>query len=217
MKNCLRMILPAALLMTFLCASASAAEAKIATVDLKKLFDNFYKTKLATDAIKKRAAELDKDDQDYKDKFQQAKDDYEKLRSQANDQALSDEERTKRKQEADAKLKQLQQSQTIIEQFERQAQSTLNDQRMQARQKVLAEIQAAVAAKAKAGGYTLVIDTAAESISPSPVVLYSNGQDDLTDAVLAQLNIGAPIDMPATTTATPSSSLMNTPAGTTTK
>src|SRR4051794_16769297 len=88
MKNSLRMILPAFLLVMFLCASASA-QTKIATVDLKKIFDNFYKTKLATAAIQKRAAELDKDDQDYKGKFKQATDDYQKLVSKTTDPALS--------------------------------------------------------------------------------------------------------------------------------
>jgi len=205
MKNSLRMILPAFLLVTFLCASASA-QTKIATVDLKKIFDNFYKTKLATAAIQKRAAELDKDDQDYKSKFKQATDDYQKLVLQTTDPALSSEERAKRKQEADAKLKQLQESRTVIDQFERQAQATLNEQRMQARQKVLAEIQSHVASIAKAGGYTLVIDTAAESISPSPIVLYNSGENNLTDAVLAEINVGAPIDLstPATSPTTPS-------------
>ena len=46
MKNILRTILPAFLLMAFMGGSA-LAQTKIATVDLKKLFDNYYKTKLA--------------------------------------------------------------------------------------------------------------------------------------------------------------------------
>ena len=38
----------------------------------------------------------------------------------------------------------------------------------------------------------MVFDTAADSINQTPVILYSNGENDLTEAVLAQLNIGAP-------------------------
>lgn len=205
MKNYLRTMLPAVLLMTFLSGSA-LAQPKIATVDLNKLFNNFWKTKEASAAIQRRAAELDKDDQDYKQKFKQGTDDYQKLLAQANDPALSAEAREKQQKAADEKLKSLQESKTVIDQFERQAQATLNDQRKQAWQKVLVEIQAKVTAKAKAGGYTLVIDQSAPSINQAPIVLYAAPENDLTDAVLAQLNVGAPIDVstPAAMPSTPS-------------
>jgi Skp family chaperone for outer membrane proteins len=61
---------------------------------------------------------------------------------------------------------------------------------------ILKEINAAVAAKAKAAGCTLVIDIAAETINQTPMVIYSTGENDLTDAVLAQLNVGAPVNLP---------------------
>jgi len=37
-----------------------------------------------------------------------------------------------------------------------------------------------------------VIDTAAEGIQNTPIVLYSNNDNDLTDAVLTQLNASSP-------------------------
>jgi Skp family chaperone for outer membrane proteins len=51
----------AVLFLTFLSGSA-LAQTKIATVDLRKLFDNYWKTKQAQAAIQERAAQLDKDD-----------------------------------------------------------------------------------------------------------------------------------------------------------
>ncbi|HEU5395658.1 MAG TPA: OmpH family outer membrane protein [Verrucomicrobiae bacterium] len=208
MRNGFKRILPVLLVLAFSGATA-LAQTKIATVNMQKVFEGYYKTKLATAAIQKRKAELDKDDKDYKDQFKTANDEYQKLMAAASDPALSSEERDKRKQAADAKWKQLQESRATIDQFERQAQATLAEQVQQMQQKVLVDIQAAVASKAKAGGYSLVLDSA-KGANGLGAVLYTSGQDDLTDGVLSQLNVGAPIDIssPGVLPATPS--LLNT-------
>ena len=193
MKNMFRTILPVFLLMAFMGGSA-LAQTKIATVDLRKLFDNYYKTKLAQAAIQEHAAQLDKDDKSMKDDLKKGGDDYQALQQQANDQALSADERDRRKQAAADKLKELQANKAAIDQYERQAQTTLGEQRQRMREKILVEIKAAVTIKAKAGGYTLVFDTAGEPDNGTMAVVYSSGDNDLTDAILAQLNAGAPID-----------------------
>src|SRR5580693_6452245 len=54
MRDFLRMLFPAILLLAFSGVPA-LAQNKIATVDLQKLFDNYYKTKLATAAVQERA------------------------------------------------------------------------------------------------------------------------------------------------------------------
>jgi outer membrane protein len=205
MRNILRTIFPALLLMTFLSGSA-LAQTKIATVDLKKLFDNYWKTKQAQIVIQDRAAQLDKDDKSMKDDLKKGGDDYQQLLLQANDQALSAEERDRRKQAADDKLKQLQASKAAIDQYERQAQTTLGEQRQRMRDNILVEIKAAVATKAKAGGYSLVFDAAAETVNGTMTIVYTSGDNDLTDDILSQLNAGAPIDVtkPAATTTAPS-------------
>ncbi len=191
------------LLMTFLGGSA-LADAKIGTVDLRKLFDNYWKTKTAQAAIQERAAQLDKDDKGMKDDLKTGSDDYQKLLLQVNDQGISSDERERRKQAADEKLKQLQSSKTAIEQFERQAQTTLGEQRQRMRDNILGEIKIAVNAKAKTEGYALVLDSAAETVNGTLTVVYNNGENDMTDTILSQLNAGAPIDVtkPATNTAT---------------
>jgi len=190
--------------MTFLSSSA-LADTKIGTVDLRKLFDNYWKTKTAQAAIQERAAQLDKDDKGMKDDLKKGSDDYQKLLLQVNDQGISSEERERRKQAADEKLKQLQGSKTAIDQFERQAQTTLGEQRQRMRENILGEIKVAVNAKAKAEGYSLVLDSAAETVNGTLTVVYTNGENDLTDTILAQLNAGARIDIstPATNTTMP--------------
>jgi outer membrane protein len=194
MKNILRMILPVFLLVAFMGGSA-LAQTKIATVDLRKLFDNYYKTKLAQAVIQERAAQLDKDEKGMKDDLKKGSDDYQQLLEQSSDQALSADERDRRKQSAADKLKDLQASKAAIDQFDRQAQTTLGEQRQRMRENILTEIKVAVTAKAKSAGYALVFDTAAETINGTMTIVYTSGDDDLTGAILSQINAGAPIDV----------------------
>ena len=193
MKIILRIVLPTILLLTFF-SSPALAQQKIATVDVQKLFNGYWKKKQAEVALNDRKTELEKEDRGFIDDLKKSKDDYQKLLDVANDQAVSDDERARRKQAADDKAKQIQDSQQTIVQFERQAQATLAEQSQRMRENILKEIQAAVATKAKAGHYTLVIDSAAQTVNQTPVFLYNEGQDDLTTDVLNQLNAGAPID-----------------------
>ena len=92
--------------------------------------------------------------QEHEGRFQKGQRRLPDASGQANDPAISAEERDRRKQAAADKLKQLQTSKAAIEQYERQAQSTLSEQRQRMRDKILVEIKAAVSVKAKAGGYT---------------------------------------------------------------
>ena len=201
--------------LTFLLLSVlsvpALAQTKIGTVDLRKLFDGYWKTKTAQAALTDRKSQLDKDDKGMRDDLKKGGDEYQKLLEQSNDQALSADERDKRKQAAADKMKQLQESKNAIDQFERQAQVTLSEQSQRMRENLLGEIKVAVSAQAKAAGYTLVIDSAAETANATTAVIYSNGENDLTDAALKQLNVNAPIStIPATPVANTPSSLLST-------
>jgi len=194
-------------ILTFLLLAAfsvpAQTQAKIAAVDMGKLFKGYWKTKQAEVALDKRVSDLQKEIKDMADSLDKAQADYSQLLEQAGDQALSAEERDKRRQAAADKLKEINSSKIAIEQFNRQAQSQVVDQRQRMTANLVSEIQKAVADKARAGGYTLVVNsTAAETI------VYSSG-DDLTDAVLKQLNAGAPIDVTPATDVVPINSLLS--------
>lgn len=201
------MILPVVLLMTVLSGSAFA-QTKIATVDLKKLFDGYWKTKQAQSVINDRRAQLQKDDKSMQDDLTKSAKEYQQLLDQASDPAISDDERSRRNQAAADKQKQLQSNKAAIEQFERTAQSQLAEQFQRMREGILTDLKAAVVSKAKTSGYDLVLDSAAETANGTTVLVYSSGANDITEAVLAQINAGAPIDVispasaPATNSAT---------------
>jgi len=194
-------------LLVFLSVPA-LAQTKIGTVDLRKLFDGYWKTKQAQVALNDRKSQLDKDDRGMRDDLKKGSDEYQKLLEDANDQAISADERDRRKAAAADKLKALQDNKNAIDTFERQAQVTLSEQGQRMRENILSEIKAAVATQARAGSYSLVIDAAAETANATTAVVFSNGQNDLTDAVLKQLNAGAPINTLSTPVSPSPSSLL---------
>jgi outer membrane protein len=198
-------MLVAALALSVLPAVPALAQTRIATVNLQKVFDKYWKTEQASAALKDRAAEFEKTHKEMLDDYRKDKDEYKKLVEQANDQAVSSEERAKRKQAAEDKLAELKKSEDDITQFERQASATISEQKARMRKNILDEIKGAVQSKAKTGGYSLVIDSGtqtyvADPSGPyySPTILYSSDDSDLTETVLAQLNAGAPLATPKT-------------------
>jgi len=188
MKNLRYIILTIALLAA--AVGSANADTKVATVDMKKLFNGYYKTKLAQTSLESRKTELRKEIKDMADGLDKAQADYKELLNQAGDQAISSDERAKRQQAATDKAKEIANSKAAIEQFQRQAEAQLADQSQRMSANLVAEIQKAVADKAKAGGYLDVLNS-----GTTEVVVYAGADNDLTTAVLAQLNAGAPVDL----------------------
>jgi outer membrane protein len=174
-----------------------AAELKIGTIDFKKVFDDYYKTKLADASIKDEAGGLDKDLKILIDDHDKAVSDHKKALEEANNQAVSADEREKRKKEAETKLIKINDLRQTIEQFKRTADGNLGEKLRRARDNIVNEIRAAVTVKAKSLGYTMVLDTGSpEPGGRPPLVIYTNGDNDLTQTIIAQLNANAPADLP---------------------
>jgi outer membrane protein len=182
------------LLLIALLSSPAWGQNRIATVDMRKIFDNYYKTKQAEAALKDRQADLEKDHKTMLDDYKKAKDEYQTLLTDANKQTLSVEEKEKRKKAAEDKLRQIKESEDDITRYERQARANLDEQRKRMRDRIVEEIRTAVNGKAKTASYSLVFDASAESVNGTPVMLFTNNENDITDAVLAQLNAAAPTD-----------------------
>jgi Skp family chaperone for outer membrane proteins len=171
---------------------ASAADPKIGTVDLRKVFDKYYKTIQSTASLKLEAADMEKERKQLMDNAEKHKNDWQKLIDKANDQAVSPDERDKSKKEAEQKYIELENDKQSITEFDRVASSRLREKELQRRDDIVKEIRQLLNADAKAAGYTMVLDPSGESQNMVPVVLYTNGQNDLTEALIKELNATAP-------------------------
>jgi outer membrane protein len=189
----MRTLIPGLLLLAFLATpgltATARAQTKVATVDIHKLLDGYWKTKAANADLDKTKLDLRKELKDMADGLDKAQADYKLLLTQAGDPAISDQERDRRKQAVSDKAKEINDSKTAYEQFSRTAEVQLQEKVKRITSDLLALIQTAVSNKAKADGFSIVLNSAGDT------VVYSKGDNDLTADVLAQLNAGAPIDM----------------------
>ncbi len=171
---------------------AVQAQPKIATLNLKTVFDGYWKTKQAVTQLKDRQADFEKARKGMLDDYQKANDDYSKLVDSANDQAASPEERDKRKKSAETKLMEIKEIQQSVGSFDRNMADSLGNQQKRMRDLILREIREILDKRARSAGFGMVFDTAAESFAQTPIVLFTTGLPDLTEEVLTQLNVTAP-------------------------
>ena len=168
------------------------AQLKIGVVDMNKVFETFYKTKAAKATLKDYVAELEKQGQEMLDEVKKVNEEYNRALADSNNQAVSVEERDKAKKVAEAKFKEAQEKENTVQLFKRRADAQVSEKRRQMFEKILDEIRTVVNAEAKAAGCTLVLDSTAETPGLTPIVLYHNGDNDLTGSVLTRLNTTAP-------------------------
>ncbi len=176
-----------------LCAPAvTHAQVKIGTLNLRKVFEGYYKTKQADEDLKERRAASEKIWSGMLEDFKKDSAEHNKLRAAANDQAASVEEKEKRRKQAEAKLTELRESERSMSQYKAEAEKQLNDTMLRRREGILREIRDKIVTKAKAGSFNLIIDISAESADRTEFVLYYQGLPDLTDEILTELNFNAP-------------------------
>jgi len=193
MRFIFKRLAPALLVLGLLNGSAFA-QGRIATIDLRKAFDGYWKKREAEATLKDQKADIEKDLKGMLDELKKGRETYQKFLNDANDQAVSSEEREKRKKLAEDKLKEVKKMEEDAVAYDRQANQTLEERKTRVRANILSEIRNVVSAKAKAAGYALVIDTAAETANATPVILYNTTDNDITADVLSQLNAGAPTE-----------------------
>lgn len=169
-----------------------AQATKFGVVDMKKAFDSYYKTKQAEAQIKERAADSDKVYKGMIEDYKKANEEYKKLVDTSNDQALASDERERRKKSAETKLMELQEIEKSVKQFEAQARTSIGEMEKRMREKIVTEIRDVVSTLSRSAGYTLVFDLAAVTAYQTPIILFSNGENDLTDAVVKEINANAP-------------------------
>ncbi len=188
----LKALLATLLLATLTVTAPAQAQVKLGVVDLRKVFDGYYKTRDADTKIKAEASELESRAKGMIDEYRKANEDYKNLVDAANDTAISADEKQKRRKAAEDKLLEIRGLEQQVQQFQRQSESTLLEKRKRMRDQLLREIRETVVTKAKSSGFTMVIDVAADSVNQTPVVLYTNGENDITEDLLRTLNASAP-------------------------
>lgn len=192
MKNTLRITLLASL---FLLGGSGLAHAqvKFGTVDMNKVFSDYYKTKeaqakyaeaekTANDDLNGRVETLKKSMQE----ISQINADLEKpeLAKEARDAKLKDQQ---------AKVAAARTLDREIADFRTAKQKALQDQFLRMRKDIVDDIMKAVNELVKAKAYDIVFDKSGLSAGAVPVVLYSRDDLDFSQDVITALNKTAPV------------------------
>ena len=174
-------------------ASTGAAELKIATVDLDKVFTAHPKTQAAEAELKTAENGVQEDMDKIAAEGRALQEEVAKLREAAKNPLLTEEARLQKRDEAEEKL-------TELQDFELRARRTQDTKLKQMREKVLKsrqtivdELMAAVNHFAEAGGYDLVLDRSGMTMNAVPMVAYSSPALDVTDKLIEYLKATAQV------------------------
>jgi Skp family chaperone for outer membrane proteins len=194
------------------CCDGLAADFKIATVDLRKVFDTYYKTILASAANSNNIVERDKELNAMMEARRKYQDNWTQEKDKSENQAVPAEERAKSRKAADDLAVQIQIQNETISNYYARTEIKRHDDMVQHVADLTTEITNVMNAMAKRQGYTMVLDRTALTMTGNPLVLYTSGENDLTDALMKELNSTAPA-LPAPETNKPADT-PRPPAGT---
>ncbi len=170
-----------------------AAELKIATVDLDKVFTAHPKTQAAEAELKKAETAI----QDEMDKImaegRALQDEVAKLREAAKNPLLTEDARIQKRDEAEDKLTELQEFELRARRTQETKLKQMREQVLKSRQTIVDELMAAVNHFAEAGGYDLVLDRSGMTMNAVPLVAYSNPALDVTDKLIEYLKATAKV------------------------
>ncbi|MCP5522036.1 MAG: OmpH family outer membrane protein [Verrucomicrobiales bacterium] len=175
-----------------LVAPALQAQNKIAVINMKTVFDGYWKTKQSDTLVKERQSEFQKNRSKMLEDYQKANEEYKNLSDLANDPALSLDEQKRRRQTAETKLLEIREIEQSISNLDKQFQSDITEQVNRMRQNILRDIQDEVDTQARAAGLNLVFDVASESVNRTPIIMFNSGLTDITQPVLQKVNENAP-------------------------
>jgi outer membrane protein len=198
--------LPALLLaLAFGSATASAQALKLGTVDMKKVFESYYKTKDAEAKINEARNAAKKELEDRMDIAKKSLEEVKKLDEDIQKPELSREAKDQKQKLRSEKAGELQNMDREIREFQQSREKQLQEQSVRMRAGIVEDINKVVAEKVKADSYDLVLDKSGPSLNGVPIVLYARDSFDFTDSVVSALNKnkGSATEVPAATPVTP--------------
>jgi outer membrane protein len=171
-------------------AVAQSDRERIVFVDMNKVFDEFYKTKLAEGQLKEQEAEYRDELKKMVDSFKQLQEAFRQAREESEDRVLSEEARNARRAEAEEKLVELREMEGKIRRFEETRRRQIADQMKRVRDKLVVEIKETLSGYAKKEGFIAVLETSGDNLNGVPNVLYYDASRDITAALIDLLNTG---------------------------
>jgi len=184
-------ILALALLFAAVPAGAQAAVQKIATINLQKVYTDYWKTKKADEAIKRKVLDKQKVAEGIEKDLRDLDDQIRKAQKLLQDPALNAAERDRRQKQQQRMINEARETAQALQQYNRATQTELQKEQTDTVKKLMDEVQGVIGTIAKAKGYNHVFDSSAKT-GPGLVLVFTDGKDDLTAVTQAQLEATNP-------------------------
>ena len=185
----LRAVVSILALAAFTSTIYSQESLKIATVDMSKTFESYWKTTLSNKQIKERETDFNKIEQGMVDDIKLIQEEYSRLVQSAQDPANAASKREEDSKQARLKAAANDRSLRSLTEYRQNKQRTMGEMRARLSKARVDEIKEIISAKAKQGSYDLVVNSAQNDAA---LVLYTVGKNDLTKEVIEELNKEAP-------------------------
>ena len=167
---------------------SAQAQMKVGTIDMKQVFDSYYKTKDAEAKINESRAQAQKELAERLDTFNKAQEQARKLNDEAGKSELSEKAKAEKVKGLNEKLQELGVMQREVQEFQQTRERQLSEQSVRSRNSLVEEINKIVSDVVKTNGYDLVFDKSGQSFNAVNVLVHSKDSFDFTSDVLSKLN-----------------------------
>jgi outer membrane protein len=180
------------LIFTFGFAFDASAQAKIGTVDMKKIFESYWRTKEAETKMSETRATVKRDLDERNEKRKVLQDSIEKLNDEVKKPELSKDRLQGKMKEREEKIGEWQTMMRELQQYQQEKEKQLADQTLRIRNGLVDEIRKVVNDKVAADGYDFVFDVSGYSINNVPVVMFAKESYDFSKDIIDKLNADRP-------------------------
>lgn len=169
-----------------------AAELKVASVDMQKLFNEYHGTKTAQEQLKVDQAAIQKDNAKRLEGIRALQEEIDSLTKKRNDATISDGKRLDIEREIKLKLSEGNAADNERRQWLGRKNQALTEHINDQKRVIIGKIKELVTSYARAQNFDLVIDKSAVGVTQVDVFIFSKDQFDVTEAILKDLNKDAP-------------------------
>ena len=168
------------------------AATAIGVISLEKVYNGYWRTDVENKKLKSKQEEALDRIKKLEESLRKESTVLGNMIKAMQDPRLAAAERSNRQQQVQTKQKELQQMQDAIQGFRERTRKDLELDMRKEREQIMEEIQQLVSNEAKKRKLNLVLDEAARSAAIAPIVIFTDGENDLTEEVLRQLNLSDP-------------------------
>jgi Skp family chaperone for outer membrane proteins len=172
--------------------STQAQSQKIATIDVRKVLENYYLTWQEDAAYQQENQRLVQEAAEALKLYEAADKKFTEILKSTKVKDLPPEVLSKNEQEAAKAFEERAKLESALASFRENAVKNLAARKKRTQQDILNKVNETIAKQAQKEGYTLVLNTSIDASNPYRAVIFDSGKHDISDEILLQLNATKP-------------------------